>query len=281
MNKRTIIYLILVFGLSIPLYILISRSGGLEGPGEQYVLLLMWCPGIAALITTLIFQRNLRGLGWGLGRPRYLVIGYLLPILYAGIVYGAIWLSGLGGVDFSRLGAQPVSTLVFVLTVNVLISILLALGEEIGWRGLLAPQLYTQHTFVGTALISGLIWGVWHIPLIITGDYSSGAPTWYAITCFMIHITGLAFAFAWLRLASGSLWPAALMHATHNAFIQSVLDKITVDSGRTAYFSTEFGLGLAMMGVIVALCFWWIGLPISSRATDAQSFTTHAAPAKG
>ena len=97
----------------------------------------------------------------------------------------------------------------------------------------------------------------------------------------MIHITGLAFAFAWLRLASGSLWPAALMHATHNAFIQSVLDKITVDSGRTAYFSTEFGLGLAMMGVIVALCFWWIGLPISSRATDAQSFTTHAAPAKG
>ena len=51
------------------------------------------------------------------------------------------------------------------------------------------------------------------------------------------------------------------MHATHNAFIQSVLDVITVDNGRTAYFTSEFGLGLAIMGVIVAVCFWRIGLP--------------------
>ncbi|MEZ4707573.1 MAG: type II CAAX endopeptidase family protein [Caldilineaceae bacterium] len=270
MNKRIVIYLIIVFALSTPLYILISQNGGFAGDGQLYVLPLMWSPAIAALLTTLIFQRNVRGLGWRLGSSRFLAIGYLLPILYAGIAYGAIWLLGLGNVNLGALGDNPGLVLVQKLTIHVLASVLLAVGEEIGWRGLLVPQLHTLHPFARTALISGVIWGVWHIPMIIGGGYTSGAPTWYAVTCFMIHIVGMSFAFAWLRLASGSLWPPALMHATHNTFIQSVLDVITVDNGRTAYFTTEFGLGLAVMGVIVAFSFWRVGLPASTRPTNTN-----------
>jgi membrane protease YdiL (CAAX protease family) len=54
-------------------------------------------------------------------------------------------------------------------------------------------------------LLSGFIWGSWHIPLVIGGGYSSGAPTLYALVWFMVLITGASFAFAWLRLASGSI----------------------------------------------------------------------------
>jgi len=118
-----------------------------------------------------------------------------------------------------------------------------------------------MNTFARTSLITGVIWGIWHIPLIIGGGYSSGAPTWFAIACFMVLITGMSFAFAWVRLASGSIWPAALMHTVHNSFIQSGLDKITVDNGSTEYFTTEFGLALAVMGIIVAFIFWRIGVP--------------------
>ena len=253
---QVITYLAIVFAVSIPWYILISAKGGLEGGGEGYVLPLMWTPALAGLITTFIFQRNLRGMGWGPGKLKYYIVAYFLPIIYGMLAYGSVWVFGLGDVDTSILGENWVPNILGTLTGGVLMAALLALGEEIGWRGLLVPQLARLNPFARTALISGVIWGIWHIPIIIGGGYSSGAPTWWAIVCFMVHITGMSFAFAWLRLASGSIWPAVLMHAVHNSLIQSVLDVITVDIGNTtAYFATEFGLGLAIMGVIVAMIF--------------------------
>ena len=255
-TKRIVTYLIIVFALSSVFYVLVSMNGGLEGSGAFYVMPLMWSPGIAGLITTFIYQRNLRGMGWGLGKPIYLGIAYVLPILYAWVVYFSVWLLGLGRLDTSAVG-QPLGIFLPIsLTLGVFGAALLALGEEIGWRGLLVPQLARVQPFGRTALISGVIWGLWHVPLIVTGDYSSGAPAWYAIACFMVLVIGMSFAFTLLRLASGSIWPAVLMHAVHNTFIQSVLDKLTVDTGNTAYFTTEFGLGLAIMGVIVGLVFW-------------------------
>ena len=269
-SKRILVYLVIVFALSTIFYVLIPRSGGLEGAGQFYALPLMWAPAVAALITTLIFQRNIRAQGWGLGKPIYYLIAYLLPILYAGIVYGAVWLLGLGKLDASVLGGKPWLGLLKALTVGVLGAALLALGEEIGWRGLLVPQLARLNPFARTALISGVIWGLWHVPLIIGGGYSSGAPTWYAVACFMVLIVGMSFAFAWLRLASGSIWPAVLMHATHNTFIQGVLDEIIKGTGSTAYWTTEFGLGLAIMGILIGVVFWRIGLPRAGEAPQGR-----------
>jgi uncharacterized protein len=260
-TQRIITYLIFVFAISSIFYGLISQNGGLYSVGRFYVIPLMWAPAIAALITTLIFQRNVRGLGWGLGKPIYYLIAFLLPIIYAGIAYGVVWLLGLGELDTSALGGNFFAALLNTLTVGLVPSIFLAVGEEIGWRGLLVPQLSRLNNFTRTALISGIIWGFWHVPLIISGDYSSGAPVWYTVACFMVLIVGMSFAFAWLRLASGSLWPAVLMHAVHNTFIQSVLDEITVDTGNTLFLTTEFGLGLAIMGMIVGLVFWRFELP--------------------
>jgi membrane protease YdiL (CAAX protease family) len=80
----------------------------------------------------------------------------------------------------------------------------------------------------------------------------------------------MSFAFAWVRLASGSIWPAVLMHAVHNSFIQGFLDKVTVNTGSTEYFTTEFGAALAVMGIIVAVIFWRIGVPAPETA-PAQS----------
>jgi membrane protease YdiL (CAAX protease family) len=267
--KRIITYLILVFVISAIFDYLIFRGGGLEGDAQILALPLMWSPAVAALITTSIFQRNLRGLGLGLAKPRYFLIGYLLPIVYAGIAYSVVWLSGLGGVDPTILGANPWMGLLNKLTLGVLQAALLALGEEIGWRGFLVPHLAKLNSFTRTALISGIIWGVWHIPLIIGGGYSSGAPTWYAILCFTFDIVGMAFAFAWLRLSSGSIWPAVLMHGVHNLFIQGVLDAITVNNGNTRFFTTEFGLGLAIMGLVVGLVFARLGKKLDDPSRKA------------
>ena len=266
-NKRVVTFVVLAFVLSAPFYFLIAQNGGLESPvGANFVIPLMWMPGIAGLVTTFIYQRNLRGMGWGLGKPKYYLLAYLLPILYAGIAYGVVWLVGLGGLDFSK---QGVGGLLTSLTLGVITALITAVGEEIGWRGLLVPQLARTNSFGRTGLISGIIWGLWHVPVIIGGGYTSGAPTWFAVAAFMVVIIGMSFAFAWVRLVSVSIWTAALMHSVHNSFIQSFLDKVTVNTGSTEYFTTEFGIALAAMGIIIAFIFWRIGIPAKKEIEAA------------
>lgn len=116
-------------------------------------------------------------MGWGIGKPKYYLIAYLTPIIYASIVYLSVWVLGLGKVNFSALGDSWVMGVLNTLTLGVLTAAISAVGEEIGWRGLLIPQLARLGTFTQTAIISGIIWGVWHIPLIIGGGYSSCAST--------------------------------------------------------------------------------------------------------
>ncbi|MCB0081793.1 MAG: hypothetical protein KDE47_12720, partial [Caldilineaceae bacterium] len=96
-RKKILVYLVLVFAFSSVFYYLMITSGSISG----YTLPLMWCPGVAAVLTQLLFQHNLRGLGWGLGKPRYLWVGYGLPLFYSLVVYGIVWLTGLGRVDLT------------------------------------------------------------------------------------------------------------------------------------------------------------------------------------
>jgi membrane protease YdiL (CAAX protease family) len=221
--------------------------------GTADILILMWCPGVAGLLTRLITQRNLAGEGWKPWPPGPLLLGYALPMFYAGPVYLVAWLSGLAGFDTGGWSAS--GGLVFLATMGVLQSLLGATGEELGWRGLLVPELAKVTNFRGTALISGAIWAVWHMPLIIfAGYHGAGTPLLYSIACFAIMVVGLGTLMAWLRLGSGSVWPCALLHATHNLFIQGVFDAATVDRGGAAWLTGEFGAGLAVMALLFG---WW------------------------
>jgi hypothetical protein len=105
-TRRIITYLVIVFAVSTIFYILVIRNGGLGGGGDVYVLARMWTPALAALVTTFIYQQNFRDLGWGLGKPIYYLIAYLLPILYAGIAYGLFCSLGLESL-ISHLWVRP------------------------------------------------------------------------------------------------------------------------------------------------------------------------------
>ncbi len=69
-------------------------------------------------------------------------------------------------------------------TYGLIRSVSSALGEEIGWRGFLVPELSKATSFTLTSLISGIVWSLWHYPILIYGDYNAGTPTWYGLTCF-------------------------------------------------------------------------------------------------
>jgi membrane protease YdiL (CAAX protease family) len=288
-------YLACTFALSSIFYTLIIRAGHLSAGHGLYVFGLMWCPGVAAILTCLIRRRPIGSLGWK-WKWRYQAASYLIPIAYAGVTYALVWMTGLGGVPNhkvidallarARPGTSPTTALIlFVVatgTLGMITSTASALGEEIGWRGFLVPELAKATSFTRTALISGGIWAAWHVPILVFADYNSGTPTWYGLTCFAVMVVGISFVFAWMRLKSGSLWTGAFLHASHNLFIQGIFTPLTIDTGMTKWVIDEFGFALAIAALVVAVTVWRLRGQVELLATDAgvgpQTFGVDVAP---
>ena len=269
--KSITIFLLITFALSSIFYFLIIDAGTMSAGNGLYVFGLMWCPGIASIITMLLLKRSLRELGWKWGMTKYQLKSYLIPLLYAFIAYGIIWTFGLGKLNIDGLQAQVanmfgfedinsilafVILILFIGIVGIIPSALTALGEEIGWRGFFVPELYKSQGFTKTSLISGTIWGIWHLPILLFSDYNNGTPAWYSMTCFMILIISISFIYTWFRMKSGSLWTAMLLHASHNLFIQGFFTPQTEDTGNTAYYIDEFGIVLPILAIGLAVYFW-------------------------
>jgi membrane protease YdiL (CAAX protease family) len=287
MSPQNKIYLFLFLTLSFSLlsYVPIIRAGTLNAQGGLFVLTIMWSPGLAAILTQLIATRSLRGLGWRLGSARWLGMAYILPVVYGLPVYAFTWLTGLGRFpNPSRIAsladkysspnvATTVAMFVLIsLTSDMVGPLISALGEEIGWRGLFVPELAKMTSFTKTALISGTVWAAWHMPAIFLADYNGGSTsTLYSAAFFAILVIAVSFPFAWLTLKSGSLWPAVLLHASHNQIIIGIFEKLTGNTGITPYVTGEFGVGLALTSLVVAYAIWRIQRDASLRTQPAQA----------
>lgn len=270
-KKKISTYLGILLALSSVFYYLILSAGGINANGGLYVLGLMWCPGIAGMATQLIYEHSLRGLGWKPGRFKYLALAYVLPLGYCVVSYGITWATGLGkfpnmeilkqvsegyGIPIGNPTALLAIYIGLTATVGLISGLISGLGEEIGWRGFFVPELVKLFHYRKAILISGVVWTLWHMPLILFGGYTNpGLPVWYAVLMFTIMVLGINFAFGWLRLKSGSLWPAAVLHASHNLFVQAIFTPLTIQLAITPYIIDEFGVGLALLGLVVAFLF--------------------------
>jgi membrane protease YdiL (CAAX protease family) len=256
-RKRIIVYLVLTFGISSIFYVYMASTGSAASAALPW----MWSPGIAAIITQLLFRHRFRDLGWRPGPVRYLVLGYVIPWIYGLAIYATVWVTGLGGFQPRPLvlGGSPLPFFVSLFAM-ALLGLLpacgSALGEEIGWRGLLVPELAKITTFGRTALLTGLVWAVWHYPAVLFAEYHSLAPRWFDLLSITVSVFGMSVFTAWLRLKTGSIWPAVLWHGNHNLLIQSVLLRMTVDTGATAYFVDDFGLGVLVSSILLGSVFW-------------------------
>lgn len=285
LTRQILVFIALVAGFSCVPYFLVVRSGHLAVGNGTVVALLMWCPALAAFASCKLFGIDMATLGWKWRPVRWEAWGYVLPILYSLPVYLAVWIFIRGSFGFSgfahKMGAafgfphspHVVTLLIAIPTyafVGVVGSMAHALGEEIGWRGFLLPRLVGRAGFTGGCFLSGCIWAVWHYPALLLADYNSGTNKVYALTCFTVMVIADAFVFGWFRLKSGSLWPAAMLHASHNLFIQAIFDRMTNPVGKTLYVTTEFGCGMALTITACAIYFWTRrheveGAPVESR----------------
>jgi uncharacterized protein len=269
-KRATVVYLLFTLLFSSLIWALVIWSGHLGMAFGTMVVAIMWCPALAALVTCRVLGRSFRSLAWRWPEWKYIATAYFVPLAYAGIAYSAVWVLRLGGWnrDLVKLVAERfglrgmpawgafVLWLLFTATATLIMRIATALGEEIGWRGFLVPELAKQMSFTKLSILSGIIWAAWHAPLLLFADYNAGTNRWYAMTCFAVMIVSSSFIFAWLRLKSGSLWPAAVLHASHNLFVQTVFDGIMRNTGKTLWYTTEFGVALALATTCFAAYFW-------------------------
>jgi membrane protease YdiL (CAAX protease family) len=268
-NKQAVVYVGIVVLLSLPFYWYVMHIGHMN----LSVLGLMWCPGVAGIASTLIFRRSFGSLGWRWGGWGNIGLGFSIPLAYAAIAYSLIWGLGFGHVPnpnilarvaamVNRPGAGTAELILWLALISGVfetftLGLIGALGEEIGWRGFLVPTLNVKYGWVKTSLISGVIWSLWHWPLILAGPYHGSAPAIYSMSCFTVLVIAISFIFSWLRLRSDSVWPCALLHSSHNAWIQSFFTPLTIETPRTKWWIDEFGAMLAIVAVIWAAVLIW------------------------
>ncbi|MEE2524922.1 CPBP family intramembrane glutamic endopeptidase [Hyphobacterium sp. HN65] len=246
-----------------------------SGFAMESVTFIMWTVGLAAIITLKWEGKGLGDLGWQWGEGRYHWIALGLPFIYGTIAYS---LAGMmGWAQFATPDMQAafradgplanwdsavalLPTVLIVFAAGVANSFARALGEEIGWRGFLTPRLTQAWGFALATLVTGLFWGVWHFPALLFSEYNAGGnPIWEMIS-FLVLVVSLSAPMAWLRLKSGSLWPAATFHAAHNVFIQRILDPMAARNEGDITMVSEFGIVLAIVAALVAAPFWFWGI---------------------
>jgi uncharacterized protein len=250
-KKRIIVFLVFAFGISWVTGLILYLTGGLENSpiyeiaGGQVSLALillptfyMFGPAIANILTRWITREGKQNLllqpNFDRGRWVHFLAAWVLPGVLTIIgmslfflVFPRYYDSGLNTLRQQMIlaGAGNVSPMMIV-AVQTIQAILIApllnaiptFGEEFGWRGYLQPKLMPLGGRKAV-LLTGVIWGVWHWPVILMGynygfDYF-GAPVLglLAMVWFTI-VTGTLF--GWVTIKTDNVWPAVIGHGALN-----------------------------------------------------------------
>jgi hypothetical protein len=175
----------------------------------------MLTPMIAALIMRIFVSRE--GLKGSLGllcSPKYYLAALVIPPVFVSAVVFIVQSLGLGEFRWS----EATWSVYLMLMVSALPITLFTFGEEYGWRGYLLPRLLPLGEIRASVLL-GVIWGVWHLPLLLAGLNYPGVNVWVAILVFTFVTVALSFTYTWFYVvSSGSVLVAAVFHASTNQF---------------------------------------------------------------
>ncbi|NLF80243.1 MAG: CPBP family intramembrane metalloprotease [Clostridia bacterium] len=243
-GKRILLFLAMTFAITY-IYELLILPPALEAnpaAATYLIAVVMLFPALCVLLTRLISREGFRD-AWILphfrGHIRYYLIGWLSPIvliILGGLLYFLLFPGkfdanmgymhesyAAAGLTFSagEIKTQVILQLVLGLLTAPLVNIFFTLGEEWGWRGYLLPKLTEKFSILPTLLISGLIWGLWHAPLIALGhNYGlgySGFP-WTGILAMCAFCLVVGTLFSYITLKTRSCLPAAVAHGSLNGF---------------------------------------------------------------
>jgi membrane protease YdiL (CAAX protease family) len=227
-GREVVLFVVLAYGLAWAWsgFFLLPYLGELLGQsttptdmverlGPAATLGTMLTPMIAALIMRIfVSKEGLKGSLGLLRPPKYYLAALAIPAVFVTAVVLIVQALDLGEFRWSEATW-------FVYLMLLLIAgpvTLFTFGEEYGWRGYLLPRLLPLGEIRASVLV-GVIWGVWHLPLLLAGLNYPGVNVWLAIIVFTFVTVALSFAYTWFYVASsGSVLVAAVFHASTNQF---------------------------------------------------------------
>lgn len=232
-KKRLLIYLGLAFGMAwLVFFVFILTGHTWSGSTPELMSLLslgMLAPTAAHIITRKITGEGFRlsgkdsmMLGIDLKGKKWLffLVAVILPVIYATLGDVIIWLSCPEA--FVITDVRPFVTITYPLlaVVSGVVLSFAALGEELGWRGYMMPKLIELIGMPKAIITGGIIWGLWHAPLTCVGhnygmDYPGFPYVGIILMCLMCMALGTVLTYVTIK--TGSIWPAAFMHAINNS----------------------------------------------------------------
>ncbi|WP_336211842.1 CPBP family intramembrane glutamic endopeptidase [Nonomuraea sp. LPB2021202275-12-8] len=258
-TKGVLTFLLISFGLAwgavLVAHFVLDMS--LVNPLVQ--LPMAFSPAIAAVIVRLwVTGEGFRDAGL---RPRvraagvYYLLAWIGPVLVLAVTVGLAIVLGLYRLDFSPLRQLvpgmdlPVPAVLLLLLAAPVLLLPAFWGEEFGWRSYLQPR--ASRSLVQAALITGIIWSVWHYPLVFT-DYVEYSDPFLGLATWTLLIVAQAIILAWLFLRSGSVWVPCLAHAGNNLIIGTFSFLFLAEGGGLDMPTIE----LLQLVPLSALCAW-------------------------
>jgi len=265
--KKLISFLLITFTLAWGLQLAGIFSGN-AGLYSALISAVMFTPLLAVLLSHKGLGRKKTGIEW---RPKlkkgwkwYLVAWwspFFLTVAGSGLYF--LLFPGRFDPEMGFLAAQieavgspmPVGMLMLIQTAAALLyapflNMLFALGEEVGWRGYLTPALTERFGKKKALILSGVIWGMFHWPIILLAGYEYGTGYWGApwlgLLAMLLFTTAGGVLLSWLYEKTGSIWSCALWHGALNAI--AGLPLYFLPAGSTSYF-----LGPVIAGPVAGL----------------------------
>jgi membrane protease YdiL (CAAX protease family) len=238
----------------------LSRVFVVYGPGCASLLMTFACHGRGGVV--LLLKRLI---------PRVSDLPWALLILAAGFGSAALALKSSGA--FTAQFAEAIGAAGGLLAGHFALQILvIAVGEELGWRGWLLPRLLERVSRLRATLIVAAVWGFWHGPLLFSGMS--------AAALFLCSTLGLSFLFTWIwSHGSERLFLIVVAHATVNTplfFWEQLATQRGWDPGVTpsAWRAQEWMVALAGCGLVAFTRLWWLQrVPPDMSAPCAGSMT--------
>ena len=271
-------YFVLTFGGTWACWIPLALSDAFasQDAAQPSSLLLLWplgliIPSLVGILLTALFsgKSGLGALFRRLGQVRVALIWYavvllLVPVLLF-VAIGVSTLLGGATIDYAYAWSR--------LPVWLVLCLIPGLGEELGWRGFALPRLQAHHQAFPASLFLGLMWGLWHLPLLMAVGL---VPlTWLGLVTFLLYnltITALAVLFTWVyNNTSGNLLLMVLFHAVADATTGRFLLPFNDVS---APFLPKYGAPLLF------LLLMWVVMTLVTVMTGTARLSRNVAPAE-
>jgi membrane protease YdiL (CAAX protease family) len=274
-TSKAAIFAVLVLSLAVGAALLIRFLNITSDP----VMFSIWSctPTVATLIMLLVFTRDgYSREGWkslGLHRLGLNVwwIAFGLTLLITVAASAVVWATPLASFTMPEGGIiDPILSFFIVFGMTVL---WFGLAEEIGMRGYLQPRLMSLGRTRALTLV-GLVFATWHMPLIFLAPAQVDFPTGNLLLFFPLFygtFVAASFFFGYMRIYTGSIWPASIAHAVHNAVwnVVGAFTLITVSPVLVnVYLVGDFGL-LILIGTAIGAI--WFGHRYKSAMDQAHA----------